>query len=222
MNRKIEDSNFYMYIMVTEMGIVMLSAFIVECVYFLLNNILGKIHCEVTITFDLRSVLFILLSIWFMVLITKRKWIRKRILGDKLGKGIILCSMVCINVACFLGIAYKDKGILIYICLGLYLILEVIGLLYFDGRYIRYDYSSVRILSNDGREIGCGDIENITIKNRYVMIKGADKCVTMQYHDIGNVEFYGPPKYILLESNFNKIKKRWGVKKKQIRWRQDI
>ncbi len=96
------------------------------------------------------------------------KWIRKRLLGDKIGKWIVVCSIVLIDVGSMCGILNGKIKYIGSICMVLYLITEVMGLMYFQGRYIQYDFSSMKLYLNNGEIIICEDIEKTACNRNYI------------------------------------------------------
>lgn len=49
--------------------------------------------------------------------------------------------------------------------------LEGIGLLYFFGRYIKYDFSSMKLYLDNGEMILCEDIEKVRMEKGYTGIE---------------------------------------------------
>lgn len=213
MYKKVESSNFYLYIVFAEFAVVILCVCLINLLCEIIKLIVIKIGFELVIEANIRVVLFAVMSIWLSMQTTKSRWIRKRLLGDQKGRMIIICSIVCLNFSLFFGMVKVGGSVLSFFCAVIYFFLEIIGLLYFEGRYIKFAYSSVKIYSNSGQAFECENIENLVIKNKYIMIRRTENCFILQYREICNVEFYGPPKYLLLESSFDKIKKRYSTKR---------
>lgn len=106
--------------------------------------------CTFKYEVELLSIISVEISCGFLILMVKNKRIRERLLGDKKGIKIIACSMIFITM--FLLFYMLNKIEIGYIFIILYWVNELIGLLYFQGRYIKYDFSFMRIYLKNGGE----------------------------------------------------------------------
>lgn len=196
---KRESDNFYAWIMIWEVMICSLS-------YILLQFVISFFGYELKIDKRLTTVLAIMLSIGISFLILKVQWTRKRILGDRWGKEIIIYSILLLNIGIVCrtldGVSViKQCGL---ICLNLYFVCEIFGVLHFQGRYTRYDFSSMKLSLNNGENIICNDIEKIYRRKKFIVIENEDSNIVLQYDNIWKVEYYGAPK-LAVKDDIDKI-----------------
>lgn len=203
-----ESDNFYIFIMIGEFVILFCNLFLTVFIYEMIRPAFVKISDEVNTGTVLQVIILVAVSIGTGNIIFKMKWVKKRLLGDRVGKLIIFCSVTIADVFCFLLIVNELPSCLHNIFVILYLFFEIIGLLYFQGRYTKYDYSSIKLYLDNGECIICENIENIRIKKNFVVAEVGDKCIVLQYQKIARVEYYGPQKFILKENIFSKYVER--------------
>lgn len=201
--RKKESDNFYVFIMFTELIIIILNTIIAA---FIENVIMESFLCltdKKELMQGIKLFILVVLSVIFSVTLMKMKWIRKRLLGDKIGKEIVWCSLVLINIwyiCIYLDVLYDFS----VFCMRGYFICEIIGVLYFQGRYIKYDFSSLKLYTNNGGCIVCEDIEKIRRRKRFIIIEKKNENIVLQYNQIVKVEYYGQPKFIV-KDNIGKV-----------------
>ena len=162
--------------------------------------------CTFKYEVELLSIISVEISCGFLILMVKNKRIRERLLGDKKGIKIIACSMIFITM--FLLFYMLNKIEIGYIFIILYWVNELIGLLYFQGRYIKYDFSFMRIYLKNGGKIICEQIEKAKRKKDFIILEERGENIVLLYDRIERVEYYGPPKFILTESVRKKTEKK--------------
>lgn len=190
-----ESDNFYCFVMLAEV-LVFLSIFLIFC---FLDEIIVNISffSERQSGFKWEVIISGIISLVVTIKMTKMNWIRKRLLGDKEGKIIVLCSIFLINIAFICGMTNEKIKPMGSIFMFLYLLLEIKGLLHFWGRYTKYDYSSMKLYLDNGDIIVCEDIEKVVRKKDYINVESEGRNIILQYNKIWEVEYYGEPKVIL-------------------------
>jgi len=192
---KSESDNFFIFVMLVEIVVIFLSLW---GVYIFYGTIVGIFFQERGQLGDEGlEIITIMVSLGITMKVTKIHWIRKRLLGDKKGKRIVVCSILLINIGCMCGMLNGKIKYIGSICVILYLVIEVMGLLHFKGRYIKFDYSSMKLYLNNGEIIICEDIEKTGRNRDYISIEAEGRNVILQYDKIWKVEYYGLPKFIL-------------------------
>ena len=193
---KREGDNFYIKIVLLEMAGMVGSAFGAVIMYGGIEMIClpqGYIR-KWGIVFT--AVISVTINVVLSVIMVKRVWVRKRLLGDKMGRKIVRYGLFFINADIMFGML-NMQGIS-YIFLGLYAVCEVMGVLYFRGRYVKYEHSSMYIYLKTGEKVICQEIEKVKVKKDLVIIEEDNRHTIVSYEDIGKVEYYGSPKYILI------------------------
>lgn len=191
---KSESDNFYCYVMLVEVLVLIISAFFVD----LLNEVIAFCFLyERKLSLECEIIISGIISFGVSILTTRLMWMRKRLLGDRRGKRIVLFSMFLINMAIvcdLLSGRIKYLGTIFYV---LYIVIEIIGLFHFMGRYIKYDFSSMKLHLNNGEIIVCKDIDKVVRKKDYISVELEGRNIILQYDKIWKVEYFGPPKIIL-------------------------
>lgn len=195
--RKNEGDNFYLWVMGIEF-FVFLGVFFV--VYFFCEIVRCFLYLKGQLGNEWKVMIVAIVSFVITMALTRMTWMRKRLLGDKIGKRIVVCSIVLFNML-FMCLLFNGK---IFRYLGyafgvIYMGLEVIGLLYFSGRYIKYDFSSMKLYLDNGEMIICEDIEKVRREKGYIRIETKGENTIVDYEKIWKVEYYGSPKIILKE-----------------------
>lgn len=190
-----ESDNFYLFVILVEL-LVFLSMFLIFC---FLDEIIGNISFLSERQLGTKWVVVIsgIVSFVVTIKITQMNRIRKRLLGDKAGKRIVVCSIFLINVGFICGMMNGKIKYMGSIFMGLYLLMEIKGLLHFKGRYTKYDFSSMKLHLDNGEVIICEDIEKIVRKKDYISVEAEGRNIILQYNKIWEVEYYGAPKVIL-------------------------
>ena len=190
-----ESDNFYCVVIFGEV-LIFISIFLIFC---FLDEIIVNISffSERQSGIKWEVIISGIISLVVTIKTTKMNWIRKRLLGDKEGKRIVLCSIFLINIAFICGITSGKTEHLGSLFMFLYLILEIKGLLHFWGRYTKYDYSSMKLHLDNGDIIVCEDIEKVVRKKDYISVESEGRNIILQYNKIWEVEYYGEPKVIL-------------------------
>lgn len=195
--RKSEGDNFYLWVM----GIEFFAFLGVFCVVYLFCEIVRCFLClKGQLGSEWKVIIVVIVSFVITMAWTRMTWMRKRLLGDKIGKRIVVCSIFLFNT--FFMCLLLNREIFRYLgyAFGLiYVGLEVIGLLYFFGRYIKYDFSSMKLYLDNGEMIICEDIEKVRREKGYIGIETKGENTIVDYEKIWKVEYYGSPKIILKE-----------------------
>ncbi len=195
---KREDDNFYVKIVFWEMASMIVSVLGAVIIYRAIEIICLSQGYILKWGIIFTAVVSVVINGVFSAVMIKGVWVRKRLLGDKKGRVIVVSSLFFINADIMFGML-NMHGIS-YIFLILYAICEVIGLFYFQGRYVKYDYASMQIYLKTGEKVICQDIEKIKVKKDLVIIEEDNRHTIVSYGEIERVEYYGPPKYILIGS----------------------
>ncbi|MDE6421732.1 MAG: hypothetical protein K2K87_14600 [Lachnospiraceae bacterium] len=215
MYKRTESDNFYIFIMIGELVILFFNLFFTVFIYEMIRSALVKISDEVKTGMVLQAMILVAVSIGTGNIIFNMKWVKKRLIGDRAGKLIIFCSVTIVDVFGFLLIVNELHSCLHDIFVISYLFFEIIGLLYFQGRYTKYDYSSIKLYLDNGECITCENIENIRIKKNFAVAEVDGKCIVLQYQKIARVEYYGPQKFILKENIFSKYVEKFIDRRKK-------
>lgn len=208
---KKESDNFYIFVMLTEAFVVGLSGVIAIIIDTAIAQLASFTYLKINLHYEALAV--ISGSVCTLLIIEKMNWGRKRLIGDKEGKIIVFCSALLINMwAVFVKLEGNIQKVSVFL-IWLYLVNEIIGLLYFQGRYTKYDFSSLTLYLNNGEKIVCDNIEKINRKKNYIIIENHDRNIVLQYDQIWRVEYYGAPKYILNNDSEKQViqlfKKMW-------------
>ena len=70
-------------------------------------------------------------------------------------------------------------------------VFEIIGLVYYRGRFIEYKYSNITIYTINGDSINCDDITKIKRKKNVVIIENKNEVFHIKYDDIYKTEYSG-------------------------------
>ena len=192
-----ETDNFYLGILIGEIVNILLGIMGVFLILFIIENLAFYRGYNFELEKALVAIISFTISVGLSMKMITLGCVRKRLLGDRYGKNIILCSIVVINIAIvceMMGgkIRYIGHGLIL-----LYFIEEIIGLLHFQGRYVKYEFSSIKLYLDSGESIVCEEIEKIRRKKDYIIVENGDRCIILKYHKIWRVEYYGLPKFIL-------------------------
>lgn len=200
---KRESDNFYVWIMILEIAILIIIYFLVDFCLIMIERFSSFLGYGLIINERVSMVISAVISTGISSLIIKCKWVRKRLLGDKEGKILILSSILILNIGVAGGILGETTKNCSYVCIILYLICECLGVLHFQGRYIKYDFSSIKLCLNNGESITCKDIEKVRRRKKYVIVENEDGNIVLPYEKIWKTEYYGLPKFVLIEGSKN-------------------
>lgn len=222
---KKESDNFYVCIMFLEILILLAIVILFSLCWAIIVGISYFLGYEAVINKGVETIIIVVTSVAISFHIVKIKWVRKRLLGDKEGKILILSSILIFNIGIASGILGGETKNCSYVFLVLYFVCEIWGLLHFQGRYIKYDFSSIKLYLNGGESITCKDIEKVHGRKKYIIVENEDGDIVLQGDKICKVEYYGAPKFVLIEDIerhilqkikkfFNRPKRRCGVKQR--------
>lgn len=195
---KRENDNFFAFILFFEMlGMVLgSSGMVLIHKYTPISHIAEVYSLKPEV---LHGFIFFLISIGWSILLTRMVWVRKRTLADKIGKKIIVLSIIILHISSFSAICGDKLANIYLISILIYIILEIVGLLHFQGRYVEYQFSKLRIYLETGEEIICENIEKVKRRRNLVIIEKDDRTIILKYDTIMKVEYYGGPKIITNE-----------------------
>lgn len=206
---KRESDNFYVRIMFLEITIVIAMYFVVVFCFAIIEGIFDSLDYELIRDERFERIIVAAISTGILLLISKMNWMRKRILGDEEGELLILSSIFIFHI----GIAGGVLGGAAKFWLVLYLACEVWSILHFQGRYVKYGFSSLKMYLCDGSFIICKDIEKVYMRKKYVIVENEDRNIVLQYDKIYKVEYYGLPKIVL-----NEDVEKWIIRKFKRLW----
>ena len=199
---KIENDFFYAVFLTLEVVNLFLGCLIaVFTAYFIsIFNHGLNIHGNITYLFGFT------ISFVSSCFLLKLKWVRKRALGDKKGKIFLIVSVVLFHLIYIFN--KFDKTYLEGIFTFVYLVLEIISLFHFRGRYVKYRFSKVKFYLDDGSKVLCENIEKLRGKRNYIIVDNEENAVVIPYNKIQKAEYFGPPKIILISNKKKRVKKR--------------
>lgn len=192
-----ETDNFYSGILIGEIVAVLLGIIGAFLILFIIENLAFYKGYNFELEMGLMAIIIFTISVGLSLKMMTLTCVRKRLLGDCLGKNIILCSIVIINIAMMCEMIGGRIRYIGHVFVALYFLEEIVGLLHFQGRYIKYEFSSIKLFLDNGESIVCEEIEKIKRKKDYIIVENGDRCIILQYHKIWRVEYYGLPKFIL-------------------------
>lgn len=193
---KRENDYFYGYILLCEMFGMVLGGLVAigidKCIP--ISHVIDVLFIKTEVVFGL---IFFVISVGWSILVTRMVWVRKRIIADKKGKGIIAMSILALHISS-LYVIYGEKYEYVFLLsVTGYLIIEIVGLLYFQGRFVEYRFSKLNIFLGMGEEIRCEDIEKVKRNRNFVIVESQNKVIILKYDAIMKVEYYGGPKIVL-------------------------
>lgn len=207
---KRETDIFYVIILLWEvLGIIIgvYAAIIIDIVIkhvWLCNGAIFKWEIELLIIISIE------VSCALSIILVKSKWVRKRLIGDEKGRRIIAYSITFINFGIMFDVL--NSKVISFAFFLLYLINEIEGLIHFQGRYVKYDFSSMRIYLKNGEKIICEHIEKAKCNKDFIIIEEKNTCTVLLYDKIEKVEYCGPPKFILTENHLEELEERFQKK----------
>lgn len=193
---KDESQLFYCKVLGLDMAII-----IVESIIYILFIIIFQLLFKNTDSLIYKKIIVAVFTLVFYLIsfkiVTKRVFIRERIIGDKVGKWLIYIPLVVIHIYFYLSWSYISNqyfNIVINISI---IIFETVGMLHFHSRYIKYKYSSVCIYTVNNKVIDCKDITKIFKEHDAVVIMNGGIENRIKYDSIARVKYYGESKVIL-------------------------
>lgn len=123
--------------------------------------------------------------------------IRIRILDRQQFKWLLYAPYVIFYIGfCFETFFPKEKMLANGITISL-IIVEIIGVIVFRGRYIMYKYAEITMYTNKGEKIQCDDVTKIWRDKEFVTIVNRNRTIKVKYSEIQRVEYSGDPVVIL-------------------------
>ncbi len=204
---RIEGDLFYPLVMLFEFFL----SFLVFLIMVIFQAVLIKFEMNYCVSFIVMLCLMLFLTVISMAFTLRRIFIRKRIIGNKKEKYLVLAPGVIYNILFFAMVLYMymilclDLSIVLFVVLFVAIaVSEILGMYVFGGRYIEYEYSSVIFYLNDKSVIDCKDITSVIKKYNSFIIKEDEKKITIKFDNISRVEYYGGKKIILIGENRKK------------------
>lgn len=203
---KRETDNFYVAILFWESAGMIAGCFGAAIICMVIESVCYQNGCIFKWETELLSIISVEISCVVSIIMVKRQRVRERLLGDEKGRKIIACSIIFINTGIMFGML--NEKVISYVFIFFYIVYEIKGLSYFGGRYIKYDFSFMRIYLKNGEKIICEQIEKAKRKKDFIILEERDENIVLLYDRIERVEYYGPPKIILTESVSKKTEKK--------------
>lgn len=200
LHRTEESDFFYVEIMFIELVFYIVSFILVVFAYAVIGIIFSYAHVDIQVKITYILIIFFSLSIGLIItntILMKSKFVRERIIGEKNWRWLIYVPITLYSLSLFWTLVSPQLNflaILNYIFLGF---CEIIGLIHFHGRYIRYEYSSLSIYINNGDKIECEDISKIRRRKDILILKVENTKIYVNYKDISKIEYKGEELFIL-------------------------
>lgn len=184
LHSKRENDYFFGIVMLLSLFLAFLEIVILIAAQVLLNNA----GITSTIVF---IIIYILLTVTSLVFLSKRIFIRKRLLVENKNRWLIYIPLIIFSIGLFV-IHMEIDNVIFNNILGICMIvIELWGLIVFRGRYVQYKFSSAIFHLNNGTTIDCEDISQISRKYNSLIINEKNKQIRIRYNDISTVEYYG-------------------------------
>ncbi len=200
---KEESDFFYIVVLVKELLFTFVQAFLLVYLISGFNWLLTYLGLPIS---KKETKVFIVLFVWVAFclgvgfFILKSKKVRERCLdlGDK--QLVLLLPYWIYNIIMVLILYQIRVDVLDYILTAIMIVGEIYGLYIFRGRYIKYDYSSAKIFTENGHEIECKDVSKMKRKGSALIISDINRQVRIKYGSINKVEYYGTERVILKDT----------------------
>lgn len=194
-----EGDLFYPLVMLFEL----VPSFFALFIMVIAQAIFVILELSYCVTFIVMLGLMLLLTVLSMVFVSRRFFIRKRIIGNKKEKYLIWAPGIIYNML-FFSICMNIHMFFYTVLSIVFMGTEIWGLHVFRARYVEYKYSSVIFYLNDKSVIDCKDIMKVIKKYNSFIIKEDEKQITIKFDNISRVEYYGGKKIKLIGKNSKK------------------
>lgn len=194
LHKKEESDFFYFTVLLIEVlcffiGFIM-SLFLSTIIYVITN-----------ISMIVKYILFFILSIFLgfvsvKFMLIKSTFVRKRVLGEDNWRWLIYAPIILYNLF-LIYIFFPECNVVAIIANILLGVVEIIGLLRFQGRYIKYEYSSLNIYTNSGDKIECENISKIKRKGDILIVEVKNGKIHVNNKNISKIEYKGNELIIL-------------------------
>lgn len=205
---KEESGIFYGIVMFIEVLVIGVEIEMHDLVWRVIGAFLHSINIHIYVPVFINDIMSIMFVVLMGIILTKKLsktvFIRNRVIGSGKERYLLYAPIIIMHIWAIVIIFNIKNTILMHLLCITIICFEIIGIFVFDGRYIKYKYSSVRITMNDGEVLDCKDISKISKKYNYLIVMQDDKQIRMRYDYISKTEYYGEPLFVMKESEFKK------------------
>lgn len=201
---KEETDFFYVIIMMIEMFFFFVSLFLAVFVCAVIGILFLYVHVNLQMKIAYLLISFFSLSIGLIITnitLMKFMFVRKRIIGEKNSRWLIYAPITLYNLLLFFLLVFPQLTFLAILNVMLIVLFEIVGTIHFRGRYIKYEYSSLRIYTNTGDTIECEDISKITRRSDILIINTKNTKIHVNYKNISKIEYKGE-ELVMLKKSF--------------------
>lgn len=114
---------------------------------------------------------------------------RYRIMDRKKFQLLIYAPVILYNFIFYMY--FTDCKALLILMYVLFVVVEIMGIVVYRGRYIQYKYANITIYTQNGDRIKCDDVSKIRRKKDIVIIENQREVFHIKYGDISKVEYSG-------------------------------
>lgn len=137
------------------------------------------------------------------------KFIRLRLIGMSKWYYILVCiPFISMTLLLILFALKIDTTYYIKISLICFLVAETLGMMLFPARYKRYKYSYVDISLKNGEKIKTVNIDNISRKPGWIVVKKVKSETRIKSDELFKVKYYGEPKSVDIDNYWTPLLKR--------------
>lgn len=205
LNRTEESDFFYVWIVLIEVVIFLLEIVVLTVVISIITVLFPDLKIFPTI---LINILNIFLSLFLVNKLMKTNFVRKRVLGNSSLKWLFYFPIILLNISWYCTSIFPLSVLPSNVLIVLFAICEFIGIINFQGRYVRYQHSSLTLFTQNGDKIECEDISKIKReKQTLIIVKDCDR-IYIRYDDISRIEYKGEEMIKLKNSLFIKDYKK--------------
>lgn len=174
LHRTEESDFFYVKIMFIEMLFFIVSFLLAVMACAVIMILFSYVDVDIQMKITYILIIFFSLSIGLIItntMLMKFKFVRKRIVGEKIWRWLIYAPITLYSLPLFWALVFPQSNFFIILSYILLAFCEIIGMIHFHGRYIRYEYSSLSIYINNGDKIECEDISKIRRRKDILILK---------------------------------------------------
>jgi hypothetical protein len=193
---KFESDLFFAYVMLCSLIEVVVTFYLGLKIKELLLSFLNSGW-----NYALSFVLFLVSTYVLFKLHYRIFFIRKRLVGINIFIRILcFIPVLLINLVMwlfYLNIMHEWIKSIISIT---FIITEIIGLIYFMGRYLTYEYSFANIHLKNGTVISEIDIDKIKRKAKWIIIEKSKSEIRVKLEEFNRIDYYGEQKVKLIDN----------------------
>lgn len=208
---KKEGGSVYGFIVLVEMFGIFIELLFAQICIGIVKFLLAIVGVELNGKMQNRMIFVVtfIVGVFIVKLLKRNRFLRARILGDRMASWLLYAPMILMRVIVLECIWQVELGVLKDVVNILFVLLEVVGLVYFQGRYTEYPFSSIRLYTNMGEIIECNDIKKIKRRRDILCISEEKQYIRIKYENITKVEYYGESTVVLVKewSGFKLMRK---------------